>query len=177
MNKSLRDVLAEAGLASERVVLMRHAPSEKEQPRFRRGFIDLAYRDRALFEFYQSYQTPRTTKKIGAKGYLMSALPGPGTQTILYAIYKILGQSRSITADELMAELPMQRLLERGLKPLSCPKYSIIDFERTQLLHELSGRVAFEWPWAAVNWCGLAPEEVLSTTLVHETSVLGKDRI
>ena len=176
MIATLNDLLAREGLASARVILMRHSPKESEQPAFRRNLIDLACQNRELFEYYQSYQTPYTAKEIGSEGYLVSALPGSGKQAILYAVYKILGPTRTVTTDELRAELPMQDLLKRGLKKLSGLEHVIVQFERSALLHDLTGRISFEWPWAPKSWCMRATQKALTTTVVvHESSLLGRD--
>lgn len=175
MAMTVEDLLANAGLARERVILMRHAPNRKEQPKFRRSLIDLACHDRELFEFYQSFQTRRNADRIGSEGYLVSTLPKDGDQAILYSVYKILGPERTVTADELMAELPMQDLLKRGLKPISCAEHDIIRFERTALLHDLAGRVSFAWS-SPRTWCRKTTARDLSTpVVVHETSLLGKN--
>ncbi len=92
------DLLAKAGVDPNRVMVMRHRPTEKE---LRRALPSLATERHAIYNAYQSQLGERTESLLSKASHLASFIGHEAGHAMFICLYEVAGFERIRTAQHL----------------------------------------------------------------------------
>lgn len=165
----LDDLLKKLSLDAERVMVMRHRPTEAP---LRAALPWLVAERRELFDWYQGFHSERTEKALSRAAHLVSFLGEQPGKALFVGLYDVTG-ARELAGEDARKEPSTQELLklgDRGPEPGRTVKQ--FQFRLRPELAGLQGRLVLEWPGLERSWWRWAARNEFRVHALHEESQL-----
>jgi hypothetical protein len=161
-----KDVLDKGGIDIDRVMVMRHRPSE---PKLRKIMPWLAADRPEIFNAYQQTQNPDAEKAL-TKADFVAAFIGIGDKAVFVGLYQ-RGESRLLTDAQFWAIPAVQELEPFGLRRVvGQDTLRWFDLELLDFCAEWKGRLVVKWPQGRL-WWRWAKSNDFTIRAIHEESL------
>ena len=169
----LNDLLAEAGIDPETVIVMRHRPNE---PELRRVLPWLAAERPDIYNAYQQTQSPRAEKAMTKAEYIASFIGHASGKALFIGLYK-RGKWRKMSFKE-YRNLPAHKELatfgHQGI-PKDWPAILWFDLKLTDFYRNWQGKMIVNWPGSERSWYRWADRNEFKIEAILEESVLDSE--
>ena len=170
---NLNDLLITKNVDPEKVLVLRHRPSE---PELNKVFPLIAADRSDLFDAYQQTQREKLEKVMAAMigtGYVASFIAHGAARALFIGLYKIDG-ARPITYDEYWKMPEHVELKALGMAGFDGKRPSVLwfDLPSANFYPEWKGKLVVDWPPPERSWWRRAHRNVIPVRAILEESVL-----
>lgn len=166
----LNDLLAQAAIDPEEVMVLRHRPKE---PALRKILPWLASERHELFNAYQQTQGPAAEKAMRRAGFVASFIGHESGKAVFVGLYKV-ASVRPISLREYW-KMPVHIELKKfGMagQPRERSEVTWFDLERLAFRSEWQGKLIVGWPGLELSWWRWAGRNELPVFAILEESIL-----
>lgn len=151
MTFEFRELLLDAKIDPETVLVLRHCPIE---PRLRAFFPYLAAHEPDLFNAYQQTQTPRVEKAMQKAAYVASFIGHRPSLALYVGLYQCKGAERLTFSSHWKNPLLCRLKSEYGMKGLEDRKKTVLwfDLTKTEFCSHWMGKLVVDWPGKEISW-------------------------
>jgi hypothetical protein len=177
MHLTFNDLLDKAGLASERVLILRHTPQESLLSRELGG---LAAERPKMFNVYQQTQSKKVERQMKEAKYVASFIGHHSGRALFVGLYAVRPAPKVLTREEYW-ELPEHKELRDrfGMKGFIAEKDSRtsilwFDLQITDTFVSWKGKLVIGWPKPDIAWSRWARDSggKMPVLAIHDESVL-----
>jgi len=168
----LNDLLKSRKIDPERVLVMRHRPTE---PELRKVLPWLAAEKAEVFNAYQQSQGEKVEKAMLGAKYVASFIGHEPGKALFVGVYSI-GGTTPLTPEEFWSVPENAKLREFGLKGFTGDDgRSVVlwfDLSATEHLASWKGKLIVEWPGLERSWWRWADRNTIAVRAILEDSAL-----
>ena len=169
----LNDLLINAAINPQNVMVMRHRPWE---PQLRKVLPWFAAENEEAFNAYQQTQGPKVDTALQKATYLASFIGHKPSEGVLVGIYRNDGWQH-ITQRQYWNK-PVNKLLGgNGMAgpPKDQTRVPWFDLQLTEHYAEWKGKLVINWPGKELSWWRWASRNTFSIMVIHEESLFDEE--
>jgi len=173
MELEFNDLLRKGDINPERVLVLRHRPTE---PELRKALPWLASEHPDIFNAYQATQNPRAEAAMSRAAHVAAFIGHEPGKAVFVGLYRQCG-NRPINSDDFQKSDAYKELRKLGMRADSADTKSnclLFDLQLLEILSNWRGRLIVRWPPPEIGWFRWADRNQMRVDAILDESAFAR---